>query len=221
MITPDCSTLAPRIKDLTGQQFGRLLVCSFAGLNKRRNAQWQCQCSCGTFKVVLSQNLLRGSTQSCGCLQRVRTHGLTYTPEYIVWAGMNARCRDINNTKYQNYGGRGITVCERWRTSFAAFLEDMGTRPSPHHTIERLDNNVGYEPSNCCWKTWKEQARNTKRTRLVTFHEETMCLKDWAEKQGMSYTTLFTRLTRGWSIEDALATPSSPHNKKRKRQTDV
>jgi hypothetical protein len=202
----------PNFKDLTGQVFGRLTVLAFAGIKASR-ASWLCRCKCGTQKEVVGQHLLRGSSKSCGCLSREQsisrstTHGKFGTPEYRTWTGIITRCCNSRNHGYARYGGRGITVCERWRSSFEAFYEDMGDRPSPRHSIERVNNGLGYSKENCVWATPSQQARNRRSNRLLTFNGQTKSLVEWAEELGMQPDTLGRRLKDGWSVERALTTP--------------
>lgn len=152
----------PKFKDLTGQRFGRLVA-----QRPERHGRYRCRCDCGGELIVSRGALATGATKSCGCLRRElaaarrTTHGQTYSPTWWSWAGMHARCR---NSKRKNYGGRGITVCERWR-SFQNFFDDMGERP-PGMTLDRKDNDKGYEPSNCRWATPLEQAANQRRRTL-------------------------------------------------------
>jgi hypothetical protein len=132
-------------------------------------------------------------------------HGKSKTAEYGIWVGMLNRCENPENESYGNYGGRGIRVCERWRGSFLAFLEDMGPRPSPGLSINRIDNDGDYEPGNCCWATSREQMRNTRSNALVEHDGETLCIAEWAERYGISPSLLRGRLMAGWSFELAVS----------------
>jgi len=157
-------------KRIDGLRFGRLVVRSPSRHNGLRSRpRWICECDCGGLVAVDCASLTSGHTASCGCLkaERVgamrRTHGNSQRPEYNVWVLMRARCADVSDPIY---GGRGIAVCERWRDSFQLFLEDMGPRPTPKHTIDRIDNDRGYEPGNCRWATRAAQSRNRRATVL-------------------------------------------------------
>jgi len=141
--------------DIEGQTFGRLTVLGFAGrypLN--RNAQWFCECVCGTIIKTIGASLRNGHVHSCGCLrlecvaEANTKHGMSDTSEHRIWVKLRNRCNNPRNDKFADYGGRGITVCARW-DDFANFLADMGERPTPKHTVERIDNNKGYAPDNC------------------------------------------------------------------------
>lgn len=129
------------------------------------------------------------------------THGMTATSEYRIWKGIKSRCYNRNRKQYPRYGGRGITICDRWCNSFETFLADMGKRPSINHSIERRDNNGNYTPDNCYWATWTEQARNKRNNVLHTKDGITKSLTEWAEYLGMPSKTLFSRYYRGHSTD--------------------
>jgi hypothetical protein len=132
-------------------------------------------------------------------------HGQAGSPEHLIWKGIVKRCVNPKSRQWQHYGGIGVTVCNRWRSSFAAFLADMGRRPSPDHSIDRFPNKEGnYEPGNCRWATQKDQCRNKRNNRLITHNGDTQPLIVWAERSGLSKITLTMRLNRGWPIEKAL-----------------
>ena len=203
----------------TGTRFGRWIVLGqgtplverVTGCARQR---LRCRCDCGSTRDVMKSRRRSGKSRSCGCLQktlvgnRARTHGDSNSPEYRSWRSMLTRCLNPRHHNYHNYGGRGITVCDRWRKSFAAFLEDVGPRPSRSHTLDRFpDNNGNYEPDNVRWATPVEQHRNTRTNRMITFRGETLCVSEWAGRVGHTVGRLFARLSNGWSVERALTEP--------------
>lgn len=156
--------------DISGHRFGRLIAIAFARKDGRRH-MWLCICDCGKQSEVRKENLRSGNTTSCGCHKRrcldSTTHGYAAGKKsllYRVWSSMLERCRNPNNRSYADYGGRGITVCERWH-KFENFLADMGERPSDKHSIDRVDNDGDYAPSNCKWSTKMEQRHNRRDTK--------------------------------------------------------
>lgn len=180
------------------------------------------RCDCGTEKSVRAGDLKNGYAQSCGCLQkeltaariveRTRTHGHAgsgeATPEYRTWSSLKKRCLNPKDGSYDNYGGRGITVCGRWRDSFEAFYEDMGPRPSSRHSIERVDVDGNYEPSNCRWATPTEQANNRRSNVVLTIDGESSTVAEWSRKAGVRLDRIYTRLRKGWSHRDAVFGPA-------------
>lgn len=191
------------IENYIGRKFTRLTVLSFAYKAKDRREFWNFKCDCGKVITRSKQNVIRSiqNTRSCGCLRF--SHGLSHTPEYRTWMVMMNRCYNPANIGYYLYGGRGIRVCNRWKKSVEKFVKDMGKKPSPKHTIDRIDTNGDYRPSNCRWVTQAVQNRNTRTNRMITFQGITLCVTDWAKKIGISYPALWHRLKR-MSLNDAL-----------------
>jgi len=196
--------------DVTGSRFGRWTVLRrVCGANPTK---WRCVCDCGTEKDVLYQNLRRGLSVSCGCYrsdwtsEAKTTHGLRGTPEYSVWSKMRQRCEDPGDRAYSRYGGRGIYVSPEW-TDYGRFYDDMGPRPTPEHSIDRIDNDGPYCAENCRWATRQEQANNKRSNRLLTVAGETLTMAQAVGRYGVPYSALQARLNAGWSDEDAVFRP--------------
>lgn len=211
--------------DLTEQRFGRLTVISRAP-GRSDPVKWVCICSCGKKKTVGGGRLRSGLTKSCGCLtaevskKRYTTHGESShngTPEYRAWRSMLQRCCNSKHPRYAYYGGRGVTVCDRWRHSYQNFLLDMGRKPSPQHSLDKdkiKTGNLVYCPEFCSWATKAEQAQNTRTAISLTFKGETKNLSAWAKEKNIKRATLEARLKAGWSLDRALGTlPDKYHNR--------
>lgn len=203
-----------KLKDLEGQKFGRLTVIGFVGIENKRTL-WFCKCRCGNIKKVDAGSLKKGEIVSCGCFskeatkERSTTHGHTKNGQssmtFATWQGMLNRCQNPNFSKFKDYGGRGITVCERWQ-KFENFLTDMGERPHGK-TLDRKDNDKGYFKENCRWADWFEQANNRRNNVLLTHNGKTQSVIQWAKEMGISQKRIYCRISSGWSVEKALTTP--------------
>ncbi len=198
--------MAPPKKPIgAGERFGSLVVTGFSHRTEKSDAYYEARCDCGR-KVVVAQKHLRGRVRSCKPCSRTR-HGMSQTAEHLAWSNMRRRCEDPSNVAFANYGGRGIRVCDSWRESFDAFFENVGPRPSSRHSLDRIDNERGYEPGNVRWATRAEQSRNRRDNRRLAARGETLCLSDWATRLGTVPDTIDGRLKRGWSVERAVTEP--------------
>lgn len=213
------STLAARIDRLgrvvrspardsvkAGDRFGRWVI-----LERPDSKTVAARCDCGRERRVYLEHVRRGVSLSCGCVaaekasERNRTHGLSKTPEFRIWQGIKARCKYLNYEYSQRYALRGITVCDRWRESFENFLADVGLRPSEMHSIDRIDNDKGYEPGNCRWATKAEQHANRCCTRRIEAFGKNLRLDEWESETGISRKEIYRRFFgRGWSAEKTL-----------------
>lgn len=208
--------------DLCGKQFGYLIIVSLFEGNCNSNYIWECKCKCGRHKKVRGADLQRGATKSCGCLQKerasqaIKTHGKRHTTEYNSWAGMKERCYNKNSHKYHVYGGRGIFVCDRWLNSFEMFYEDMGLKPSPRHSLDRVNVNGNYEPKNCRWALPKVQSRNKTDNHFIEYDGKNLTMAEWSDVTGISQDAIGARLNYyGWSIKDALTIKDGRKNKRK------
>jgi hypothetical protein len=201
--------MPPKVS-MIGRRFERLMVIQESPERPSLHEfQWICRCDCGSEVKVRGTNLRTGNTTSCGCrrqevsTQRALHHGAArrgrMLPEYISWVEMRKRCSNRNLPAFVDYGGRGIKVCPEW-DSFEQFYADMGARPSPKHSLDRINNNGPYSPENCRWATRTDQNRNTRATRFLTHQGQTLPIGDWADKTGIGLKTIHGRMRRGWSV---------------------
>ena len=220
-----CGCLPNRpAEDLTGRSFGSQEVLGPDVTSRSRGQRWRVRCACGQERSVDGTSLRQGTSRSCGCergrniSKAVKKHGATAisgrTPEYRTWCAMKERCERVGHRSYPDYGGRGIRVADTWRDDFARFLADVGKRPSPKHTIDRIENARGYEPGNVRWATRKEQNQNKRNAKLVTIEGETLCITEWARRNKLATATVVCRLQRGWDPVDAVTMPALPAGKK-------
>lgn len=201
-----------KLIDLSGQQFGRLTAICRNDNDKRGRSMWLCICDCGNEKIIRIDHLRNGSIRSCGCLQKEKAtkHGYYKKNKtirtYRIWRHVISRCTRQNNQRWEYYGGRGIKVCKRWM-KFENFLEDMEEAPNGLQ-LDRINNNGGYCKSNCRWATPKQNSRNRRDNRLITYKNKTQCLSAWSEELGIRSGLIWDRLFRyGWSVEQALTMP--------------
>ena len=193
----------PNFIDKSGFRFGRLTVQTCKGKSAEGKVVWSCLCDCGNLTDVVTGNLTSGSTSSCGCVAKeLKTkHGLHGTPEYLIWVAMWKRCTNEKDKDYVGYKNRRPP--EVWR-DFSIFIKDMGRRPSPLHSIERVDNDAPYGPDNCIWGLTALQAKNTKANRWLEHDGKRMTITDWARYLQICPATLRERLEK-WSLDRALS----------------
>lgn len=198
----------------SGDRFGRLTVIERAGASSKGYALWKCKCDCGNEKIVQSRYLREGGTRSCGCYSRevhsalCTKHGKRHTRLYQVHRAMLQRCTNPNAHEYENYGGRGIKVCDEWKDflTFEKWAIENGYEEKARGkcTLDRIDTNKGYEPSNCRFVDMKHQQRNRRNNVTITYNGETHCLSEWAEILGVPPVTLSWRNRHGWTPKEVL-----------------
>ncbi len=211
----------PSVVIVAGARYGRLIAIQPCGrISAEQRVAWLFRCDCGNEIQIIARTVSRKRAQSCGCLkvdktrERMTTHGRgsARTPDrvYQTWARMISRCSATEGKDWNDYAGRGIRVCEEWRHDFPAFAAYIGPRPSPIHSIDRIDVNGNYEPGNVRWATPKEQARNRRSNRLVTINGVTRCMAEWLELNAIDPRMAEARVSRwGWSYERAVTEPAS------------
>lgn len=199
-------------KNLEGQTFGRLNVVRATDQRKQGNIIYECLCSCGNVALVPTARLTAGVTKSCGCLHgenaRSKTakhvkHGMHGTPTYKTWQSMIARCNDPKNISYKYYGAKGIEVCQSWLSSFTAFLQDMGVRPTGM-TLDRIDSNKSYCKENCIWSTYQDQANNRSNNVMVMHLGKKITIAQFAKLIGMSYAGASKKVKREYIVKDGV-----------------
>lgn len=210
-----------KFRSLTGNKFGKLLVVALSThRDLKKNCYWICRCECGTLCLACSERLISNQKKSCGCLVKetsarlVRSMNTTHgdarngkiSTEHKAWTSMRQRCNCQTHKFYLRYGGRGITICERW-SKFENFLSDMGRKPSPHLTLDRIDNEGNYEPNNCRWASYSQQQNNRSSNRVFEFNGTSKTLKQWCVQFGINPVTASDRIKRGWTFARAMTQP--------------
>ena len=222
------ATTMGKFQDLTGQKFGRLTVIKRIEnkrIGSRQIVQYACLCECGQEVKVTADHLRNGDTKSCGCLQkelakkRVQSHGQSNSRLYTIWSLMKARCLNSKNTGYVNYGGRGIRICKRWLNFESFYIWAISHGYNKNLSIDRIDNNGDYKPSNCRWTDMKTQCNNRRTSIIIEFENEKHTMKKWAEIKNIKYRTLARRFEKGWTIEDALTKPIKQHKEYKNTNT--
>lgn len=204
----------PAFKDLTGQRFGRLTVL-YRVQNRGASTMWKCRCDCGNERNISANSLHNGTSASCGCMRRELAaekhtkHNHCHSRLYTIYNNMKARCYRVTNHKYPRYGGRGIKLCDEWLNDFGKFFDwAMANGYQENLTIDRIDNDGDYEPSNCRWVTNVEQSNNRSSNHLIEFQGQTRNITEWSKITGLSYSAISSRINKlEWSPEKALSTP--------------
>jgi hypothetical protein len=210
--------------NIAGNKYGKLTAISYQGNDKHGKAVWLCRCECGNEKFFVGCDLRSNKIASCGCLQKELAseycrknkskHKMCDTRIYSIWVHLKERCISKKSDNFKNYGGRGITICDKW-LDFEGFYEDMGRSYEEHikifgennTSIDRIDNNKSYMKDNCKWSTLIEQSNNKRNNKHILYNGETMTLAEASRKFKINYDALLKRLKKGWSAEKALLTP--------------
>lgn len=192
---------------MIGDTYGELLIIEeIEERDKNNHVLYRCKCSCGTEKIILGRSLRSGRSSSCGCMASIKKtkHNMNRTTEYKTWSSLKQRCYNKNDSKYKDWGGRGIKVCDRWINSFENFFEDMGYKPSKSHSIERINNDGDYEPSNCIWADKKTQARNRRSSTKILHENKIIDIFLFSEKMNLSVSGARKRIWRNYKLTDGI-----------------
>lgn len=204
------SAIKTHFEDLSGRRFGKLVAIK-RDKNRGKRTIWMCKCDCGKTAFVEAHGLKGGTTRSCGCLKyesKNEKHGKTKTRLYSIWSKMKDRCTRKNNPAYKWYGGRGIVICKDWINDFMSFYNwAMENGYNDNLSIDRIDVNGNYEPSNCRWILLEEQALNTRATKFLTYKGETKTVSEWCEITGIKKTTMLNRIRLGFTAEECIEIP--------------
>jgi len=193
--------------NMVGKTYGKLLILEEV---KERDSYgyilYKCKCSCGKEKIIRGHNIRSGNSLSCSCsrIQPNLKHNMSYTAEHNAWRSMKKRCKNKNDPRYEDYGGRGIKVCDRWINSFENFFEDMGYKPSKSHSIERINNDGDYEPSNCIWADVKTQARNKRTSMKILYENKIIDIFLFSEIMNLSVSGAKKRIFRNYKLTDGI-----------------
>ena len=192
-----------------GERYGMLKVLKSSARTNSGRLQFECLCDCGNTTIAESSNIERGRTSSCGCYrtQSRYRHNMVNSSEYQSWCALRVRCYNKKSDHYKDYGGRGIKVCDSWLESFNNFFDDMGYKPNRRYSIDRINNDGDYTPSNCRWAKKKIQARNKRNNHILSYNGESHPITEWEEKLGFKQGTVKSRIYYGWDIERALTEP--------------
>lgn len=198
--------------DFEGKQFGFLTPLGKSESKSKYGVVWRFECKCGNEVEKIAHRVFAGLVRSCGCLPSTHKgglkHGLSGHYLYVRWCAIIDRCTNPNNSRWESYGGRGICLYPEWRNDPQKFIDYMGPRPSMNHTIDRIDNDKGYEPGNLRWADRKTQQRNRRTNFVIEYNGLKMCVTEWAEKLGLNASCLATRIKRGWPLEIAMSSKS-------------
>jgi hypothetical protein len=206
-----------RFKDLTNIRFGKLLAIKPIKKHDNSKYYWECICDCGNTKIIMSSNLLRGISTTCGCGkikigEKTRKHGMAKTRIFKIWAGIRKRCTNSKCKTYPLYGGRGISISPRW-DEFINFYNDMKDGYSDNLSLDRINPNGNYEPGNCRWATQKTQNRNRRNNNYISLNNEIKTLSEWAEISGVNSSAIRYRINNGWDTQKAIFTSTEKEMK--------